>query len=506
MPILTGPEMRAAEEAVFKELGLSPLLLMENAGAKIVEVLQREFGPLEGKKIHILAGPGNNGGDGLVAARHLLLKGARPKVYLVGDFQKSTPENRTNLNLLRQLSLDLFTVGSRQASKLKFSLNLADLIVDALVGTGFSGKLRKDLESLVGLINAIQRPVVSVDVPTGVDASTGAVGNTAVRADCTVNLGALKVGCLLYPGQAYAGENHLVDLGVPLRLGPKINRFLLGAESLSWLPKREPWGHKGTFGHVLVVAGSLNMAGAAALCGQAVLRGGAGLVTVAVPRSAARRFPPDELMVIPLPETEQGVLSSQSKPYLQELLEKKDVLVLGPGLSRQGEVISVGQEVLRSWQGPAVIDADGLGALTGEFLNSVSFQQRKKWVLTPHPGEMGALLGMLPFSVNENRLGIGKKFAAEWGVNLVLKGAPTLVFGKEKTYINSTGNHGLATGGTGDILAGLIGALLAQGMEPIKAAAAGVYIHGLAADLAAGQGKRGLIASDCLPKIREILS
>lgn len=505
MRVLTGEEMRLVEQSLREDLGISSLLLMENAARGIAEVLQEEYGLLENKKIHILAGPGNNGGDGLVLARQLLAKGARPKVYLVGDPQKFTPETRTNLKILQKIFSDFVSVEGGRASRLKFSLNMADLIVDALLGTGFRGQLRKELAALVDLVNEVQRPLVSIDIPTGVEADSGRVGNTAIRADHTVNLGSLKVGTLLYPGRAYAGKNICVDLGVPLPAQPTLNRFLLQARSLDWLPQREPWGHKGTFGHVLVVGGSRQLAGAAALCGEAVLRGGAGLVTVAVPAGIAQRFPPDELMVVPLPETEDATLGSASLPHLEQLLLKKDVLVIGPGLSQHPEVSALVQRVLEAWEGPAVIDADGLRVLTEEFLASMPPKKRRQWVLTPHPGEMGRLVGVFPSLVNENRLEIGEKFSKKWGVVLVLKGAPTVVFSTEKTYLNSTGNHGLATGGTGDILAGLIGAFLAQKMNPLQAAALGVYVHGLAGDLAGAAGRRGLMAGDCLKKIQEIL-
>ncbi|HHY09609.1 MAG TPA: NAD(P)H-hydrate dehydratase [Firmicutes bacterium] len=505
MLVLTGGEMQELEQKLLRDLEIPPLLLMENAGSRILEFLKGKFGPLKNKRVHILAGPGNNGGDGLVVARQLLAVGAKPRVSLIGDGAKLSPLAGQNLEILKKLGVTISTLENKQLPQFKFALGLADLIIDAILGTGFRGSLSKELAALAELVNEIKRPVVSVDIPTGVDSANGQVGSSAVRADYTVNLGAAKVGNFLYPGREYAGENVVLDLGLPLAGEEAGRRFLAGGEVMDLLPPRPAWGHKGTFGHVLVVAGSKNMAGAAALSAKAALRAGAGLVTAAVPAGISGRFLPEESMVVPLPETKEGSFGKASLPHLLKLLFKKNALVIGPGLSRNLETIEVVQELLKAWPGPAVIDADALGALTDEFMTGVGEKKRKQWILTPHPGEMGRLLNLPPAKVNADRLGVGGEFVKKWGVVLVLKGAPTITFNGEKTYINTTGNHGLATGGTGDVLAGLVGALLAQGVNPPAAAVLGVYVHGLAGDLAGAGGRRGLIASDCLKKIQEIL-
>lgn len=505
MQVVTGAEMRQLEREAFTSLGISPVVVMENAGSRIVEVLKQEFAPLEGKRIHILVGPGNNGGDGLVVARQLLTLGARVKVYLVGDEDKASPENKANLSILRKLGADFISARGAKPNKLKFSLNLADLIIDAIFGTGFSRELPGELQAVTSVVNEVQCPVVAVDCPTGVNAGTGEVSPGAVKADLTINLGLFKLGCLLYPGREYAGQIRVVDLGFP-QPQEGLDRELLGPEVLSWLPTRPPWGHKGTFGHTLVVAGSLNYAGAARLCGQAVLRGGGGVVSVAVPEGIYPRFLPDELIVVPVPQTEGGTIGPESVERMLELASGKDVLAVGPGLGSCGEVVPAVQALLRSWEGPVVIDADGLRALTPEFLQSRPVQQRGRWIITPHPGEMAQLITSDPGQVNRDRVGTALEFAKKWGLVVVLKGAPTIVAGPEKVYLNSTGSAALATAGTGDILTGLTAALLSQGMEPLPAAAAAVYIHGRAGDLAAERcGARGLRASDCLDLIQEIL-
>lgn len=504
MRVVTGAEMRDLEKKAFANLGLSSLVVMENAGSRIAEVLKAEFGPLEAKRVHILAGPGNNGGDGLVAARQLLTLGARVKVYLVGDQKRSTKENQSNLAVLQKLGADLTPVDLKQLNKLRISLSFADLIVDAIFGTGFSGKLEEDLADLVNLVSDVQCPVVAIDCPTGINSATGEVATAAVKADLTINLGLLKLGCLLYPGRAYAGKNVVVDLGFPLD-AQGIARELLGPEALSWLPQRQPWSHKGDHGHTLVVAGSVGYAGAASLCAQAVLRGGGGMVTAAVPESIYNRFPPDEVIVVPVPEAEGGTLGEGSLEKLQGLLAGKDVLAIGPGLGRSRQVIKVVQTLLRTWDGPAVIDADGLIALSTEFLRSVPASKRQRWVITPHPGEMGRLNASDAAAVNGDRVGAASSYAQQWGLVVVLKGAPTITADPERVYINSTGSHALATAGTGDILTGLTAALLGQGLDPLRAGALAAFVHGRAGDLAGEKGQRGLKASDCLAFIQQIL-
>lgn len=505
MRIATGQEMRLLEEQLLRTSGISSLLLMENAGRGAADILSEEYGPLQGKRVHILAGRGNNGGDGLVVARHLLLKSARPKVYLVGDSSAATPEHRANLEILRKLGADLVAVKENRLDKLRFSLGLADVIVDAIFGTGLRGALPQELAALVELVNELKPPVVSIDVPSGVDSSTGRAAGAAVRADLTIGLGLIKVGCLLYPGRDYAGRIKLAHLGIPLGGETEQARFLLDASILELLPKRAAWGHKGTFGQALVVGGSEQYAGAPALCGQAYLRGGGGLAVLAVPRGIYKRFPPDELIVVPCEQTEAGGFSQGALPKLFELAQGKDVLIIGPGLGDAPEGRLVVQKLLSGWQGPCVIDADALQALSPEFLESIPPASRRRWVLTPHPGEMGRLISGTAQNVNDDRLNIAEQFAKKWGLIVVLKGAPTIISDGEKTYLNGSGSHGLATAGTGDVLAGLVGALLAQDLSPLKAAAAAVFAHGSAGDLAGDSGQRGLTAGDCLKLLPQVL-
>lgn len=506
MRVVTGAEMRALDQKAIKEIGIGSLVLMENAGTKVVQLLQEKFEPLQDKRIHILVGPGNNGGDGLVAARHLLNLKARPKVYITHEKDKCSAECQVNLDIFQKLGGEIVTIHPLDARRLRFSLSLADIILDALLGTGAEGPLRGTFKDIARIVNEVNRPVVAIDLPTGVDATTGTVpGGIAVKADYTAVLGFVKAGCLFYPGRSYVGEYEVLDIGIPHKLADSIERFLLEPADLQRLPERPAWGHKGTFGRTLVVAGSLGMAGAAALCAQAVYRGGGGMVTLAVPQSIVDRFPPNEVILKPIPDTPEGTLGSPSIDALRELVAGQDVLAIGPGLSSRPEVKLVVEYLLQNWHGPAVLDADALNVLTEEFMQSVPAQQRERWVLTPHPGEMGRLMGISPQKVNAQRGTIAQELAAQWGVTVVLKGAPTVISGSERMYISTAGNPGMGSAGMGDVLTGLIAAFLSQGMEPLEAAALGAYVHGLAGDRAAQQGMRGLTASDCLAAVRGIL-
>lgn len=506
MRVVTAAEMRQLDQETIDKLGIPSIVLMENAGTGIVRLLMAKFGSLEGKRIHILVGPGNNGGDGLVAARHLLNLKARPKVYLTHEVDQCSLENQVNLEVFKKLGGDIVFLTSFQRRKFRFSLSLADIIVDALLGIGATGPLRGNIAEIVSVVNEINRPVVSVDVPTGVDATTGAVSSTgAVKADFTAALGFLKMGCLFYPGRSYVGEYTVLDIGIPHKLAEGISTFVMEPDDLSKLPERPPWGHKGTFGHTLVVAGSLGMAGAASLTSQAVYRGGGGLVSLAVPRSIVDRFIPNEVIVKPIPDTPEGTFGTPSIEALEKLLDGKNVLAIGPGLSNSEDVKMVVEYLLTSWKGPVVIDADALNILTREFVESIPEEQRQGWVLTPHPGEMGRLVGQPAQWVNERRGTIARELAARWGVTVVLKGAPTVICGSQRMYISTAGNPGMGSAGMGDVLTGVIAALLSQGLRPFEAAALGAYIHGLAGDSAAQRGMRGLMASDCLAAVQSIL-
>ena len=509
MFVLTGAEMQAIDAKAIEELKIPSLVLMENAGVAVVNQLEQEYGDLTDKRIIIMVGKGNNGGDGLVVARHLLNRKVKVKVYILGEEKELSPECRQNLEIFLRLQGEVHQITQRSLAKLKVTLNLQDLIIDALYGTGFSGQPKGIAAEIFNLVNNCRTPVVSVDLPSGLNATTGMVEGSAIRADLTVALGFLKTGLLLYPGREYCGKITLVDIGIPHSLARHIKRYQTTERVLDLLPSRPAWGHKGTFGHCLVVAGCAAYAGAAYLTAMALLRTGAGLVTLAVPQSIASRYTPSEIIIHPIPElSSSGYFDTASIEPLLNLLPGKDVLILGPGLGRSPQLEQVVQSLINNWQGPLLLDADGINNLTDRTcLANIPVSIKRRWVFTPHPGELARLIDSEPAAINQNRIELASETAQQLGVNLVLKGAPTVIAGNGRVYLNSTGNAALATAGTGDVLSGIIGALLGQGMDPYLAAVAGVYIHGKAADqiLKSGVSGRSVIASDLLQVLPQIL-
>jgi NAD(P)H-hydrate epimerase len=356
-------------------------------------------------------------------------------------------------------------------------------------------------------MNQSARPIVAVDIPSGISSTTGEILGAAVRADLTVTFGLPKRGHYLYPGAAYRGVLKVVDIGIPLDLISQTSCpvSLLTPETIRLaLPQRPADAHKGRFGHVLVIGGSVGKTGAAAMAAQAALRVGAGLVTLATPSSLNPIMEQKltEVMTAPLPETPDQTLSLGAEKALLDLVQDKSVVVLGPGLSTHPETQELVRKLLYSLRLPIVLDADGINALAGH--SEMLSKSRAKIVLTPHPGEMGRLIGSSSKKVQGDRLGTAQSFAQRHKVWLVLKGAYTVLADPEGSlFINPTGNEGMATGGTGDVLAGMLGGLMAQGLDPLQASQAGVYLHGLSGDMAVSRkGNIGIIAGDiteCIP-------
>jgi NAD(P)H-hydrate epimerase len=518
--VVTAAEMREIDRRATAEYGISGLVLMENAGFRVFECARRVLGELEGKLVVVLAGKGNNGGDALVAARHLVQHGAQVRVILDGDPAVVTGDAGVNLEIWRRLGQRLYLLQDRNGIQvLQLALMQADLVVDGLYGTGFKGGVRDRARRAVEAINEVGKPVIAVDIPSGVEADTGAVRGVAVRADHTVTFGLPKLGLVLEPGASYAGELHVVDISLPRALleAPDGRYLLTAALVRNWLPARARDAHKGRFGHVLVVAGARGMLGAACLAAKAATRSGAGLVTLAVPRSlqeTAAGFQA-EIMTLGLPETGAGTLNRAAREQIEEYLGRVTVLALGPGLSTHPETAELVRELLPGVRIPCVLDADGLNAFgmkdrgTGAAAPEIEGgfppgrPHAAPLVITPHPGEMARLLGSRVTDVQADRLGTAERAAGEWRCTLVLKGARTLVAAPGgPTYINPTGNPGMATGGSGDVLTGMIAGLMAQGLAPKQAAAAAAYLHGRAGDLAAAErGQAPLLAGDLLEKL-----
>jgi len=503
MKVVTGEQM-AEIDRLSSEAGVPTLELMERAGEAIVTKAAEMVSGLMGTRLAIICGKGNNGGDGLVAARLLKKYSTQVTVLLVGRAEELTGAPKTNF--VRAVEAGIQIEEGADGASVQRACEAAHLVIDALLGTGIRGPVRGAAAEAIHAMNLAGRPILAVDVPSGVDADTGEVATEAVRADHTITLGLAKWGLLNYPGAEYAGELTIADIGLPAAAVEAVasNMECLDREEVAaLLPRRAPTAHKGEAGNVLVVAGSVGYTGAAALCSMAALRTGAGLVTLAIPKSLndIMEMKLTEVITRPMPETPARTLAIAAVPAILELANNNDVVVIGPGLSLDPETVLLVRELVGKLQKPMVLDADALTALAED--TSVLEKTLAPVVCTPHPGEMSRLIGLPTAKVQKARAGLCRRLAHSLGVVVVLKGAATLISDPlERLRVNRTGNAGMASAGTGDVLSGMIGGLIAQGMTPFDAAGAGAYLHGLAGDLAAEEkGLLGLIASDVLEKI-----
>lgn len=519
MRLVTAAAMRGLDQEASRRYGIPSLVLMENAGLSVVHNVLTRFRD-RSRRVLILAGPGNNGGDGLVAGRHLYNRGTGVEIILTAPADSYRGDAAVNLNIVSAVGIPHWVFDAGGQGRLADALERADLVVDALFGTGFRGLPREPLASLIGMVNEAGKPVVAVDLPSGTEADTGAVAGACIRANLTVTLGLAKLGLYLDPGAGYAGEVVVGDISLPPGLtggdAPDTGQgacYLIDLPLVTgFMPCRRPADHKGSYGHVAVVGGTPGYTGAIALASNAALRSGAGLVTAIVPASLYQVLAVKltEAMTRPAPESPGGGFSRGAYAALREQFGRATALAVGPGLGQDPETALFLHELLRESGLPAVIDADALNLLARDreaLEDPLLAEQRGRWVLTPHPGEMARLLDTSIAGVQSDRLGAALKASRAWGATVVLKGARTVVASPDRqVLINPTGNPGLATGGTGDVLAGLIAGLLAQGLTPVQAAAAGVYAHGWAADrLAEARGMAGLIAGDLLEELPLVL-
>lgn len=506
MKVVTPQQMQEIDARAIKKYKVPSLSLMENAGAAVAgkakEMLGR--GPYGSDvSIIIVCGTGNNGGDGLVAARHLASEGYRVQVFILGSGDKLKGDAKVNLQKLKPLGVKpLELTGAKALSLFKEALTASSLVVDAIFGTGFRGEPDKNYAQIIELINQSQRPVLSVDIPSGVDGRTGAC-QVGIRAQATVTLGLLKTGLLLYPGREMAGEVEVADIGIPQAAVEEqkgLMEFPQPEAVALLLPKRKPDVHKGACGTVLVLAGSAGLTGAAALTSLSALRAGAGLVYLGVPESLndIMETKLTEVITRPLPETRTRTLSLAAFDKIRNLLSKADVLAIGPGLSTHPETAELVGLVLSQTNIPAVIDADALNAAAAK--PEMLYDIKTSLILTPHYGEMSRLLKREIAQIKEDPLAAAQEAAQRFCQTVVLKGAPSIIaFNREGPWINATGNAGMATAGSGDVLTGILAGLLAQGLRTPEAAKLGVYLHGLAGDLAAeDKTEYSLLAGDLI--------
>jgi NAD(P)H-hydrate epimerase len=511
MKLLTAEQMKEIDRRSTEEYLIPGLILMENAGLRVLETIAGLIGELRNAKIIILAGKGNNGGDGLVLGRHLINAGAQVETFLLGEPRNMSSDAYINYSILEKMTDSLFPLSvDEDVDRLKIALLSADLIVDAIYGIGFRGSLN-DFETRVAqMINWSQARVVAVDIPSGVEANTGMINGVAIRANHTVTLALPKIGLVLDPGREWVGNLTVADISIPqaLLVDDKLKLNLIDEAMVKkFMELRIPESHKGTYGHALVIGGSRGMTGAVIMTAYGALRTGAGLVTAAVPESLVPILEASvmEVMSRPLPETSEASISLEALGALENLLGTVSVCAIGPGMSRYREANAIIRLVLDKSIVPILIDADGLNALEGD--TQVLKDRQVPIVITPHPREMARLTGLSVEEIQKNRLEIARHYASDWGITVVLKGNKTVVASPSgEVFINMNGNPGMATAGSGDVLSGIILGLMAQGLSPQSAAMAGVYIHGCTGDLAAEiSGQRGLVAGDLLDNLPYIL-
>lgn len=506
MKIVTAHTMQELDRRAIEEYGIPGRELMELAGKGCAEHIMAAYGTRASKKVVILAGKGNNGGDGYVIARYLQEKGWQVLVIVLAEREAIHGDALTNLVRLPDEVISFCPDEGELTEKHTDDLLNADLLVDALLGTGLRNDLQGVYLEAVELINTSPAKVVAVDIPSGVHGTTGRILGTAVRANLTVTFGAAKLGHVLYPAADTVGRLVIVDIGIPPQLMEEAAGYDYLNEKLMapLVKRRDRQAHKGHFGHCLIIAGSPGKTGAAALAANSAVRTGSGLVTLAVPESLNHilEIKTTEAMTLPLPDAGTGHLTTHVLPVLERQLSGKHALAIGPGIDRRPAGVTVVQTLIETVSAPLVIDADGLHALAQD-LSVLRRKRSANIILTPHPGEMSRLLGSSIPDVAAIRISVAQEFARTYGVYVVLKGARTIVAAPNgMAAINGSGNPGMASGGMGDVLTGIIVSLMGQGYSAWNACRLGVYLHGLAGDMVAmEQGEIGMTATDLTERI-----
>lgn len=477
--------MKKVDTKAIGEMGIPEAVLIENAGRAVADAALELLGNPREKRVILLIGKGNNGGDGLAAARFLLKRGALVTLVLAEAPESFGPGAALQYKICQSFPFTILRWEKDQNEVLQACAQ-GDLFIDALLGTSFHGKVREPIRSLLETLQMVPVPVLAVDIPSGVEADHGYT-DLALHARATVTMIAPKPGLYLYPGAEYTGKVILADLNTPpsLVLEAESSAELLTEDLVRHvLPKRPPNAHKGMNGRVGILAGSLGYAGAAELCSKAAVRAGAGLVTLYTQPEVLQPLIVKSTEVMVRPVTEASLKAFRAY----------DVVAAGPGAGKAPETVQYLRELLPQLDQPLVLDADGLNALAGD---DVLLRSLKKKIFTPHPGEMARLLGKTAGEILQDPVQAAREGAARWDAVVVLKSTPTVVaLPNGQVFLNTTGNEGMATGGCGDVLTGTIAALLGQGLDLGQAACCGVYLQGLAGDLAAGHRKIGLAAGD----------
>jgi hydroxyethylthiazole kinase-like uncharacterized protein yjeF len=518
MKLGTSSQMRNIDKKTIEGIGIPGLELMEKAGKGVALAAKEMLGEIKNKKVIIFCGRGNNGGDGFVVGRYLSEWGAQVEFFLTANRGEVKGDAKTNLKKAEEMGLPINEVLKKEEIP---SMIETDLIVDALFGTGFAGEINGYIKDIVELINSSDAPVISVDIPSGLHADTGQFIGPCIKAERTVTMALPKMGHFFFPGKEMSGKVSVVDIGVPPHVIEEENiklNLITQQEVKEVLPKRPGDAYKGTCGRVVLIAGSTGLTGAASLASLSSLRAGAGMAILGIPQTLnpILEMKLTEVMTKPLPDVrKKGALALRGLGEIRELLKWGDCCAIGPGLGQHFETLELVRRLLSKIDMPTVIDADGLNAIAKDV--SILKQCQAPLILTPHIGELSRLNGVPIGEIAKDRIKYASDFAKEYNCVLVFKGAPTIISEPGgQTYVNPTGNAGMATAGSGDVLTGIIVGLLAQMLmlrkgEDIRkimldSACVGVYIHGLTGDLAKEEkGEMGMIAGDMMEKIPDAL-
>lgn len=507
MDILTADEMREMDRQTIESFGLPGRILMENAGRGATRVLMTRYPDIASYTVGVVAGRGNNGGDGFVIARCLFQHGVDVRVYLLSESAKLQGNAADNFHLLAELGVPVAEIPDEAAfSRVRGEMAHRQIWVDAILGTGLNSDVRGFFKTVIEFINSTNRPVLAVDIPSGLHTDTGRPCGACIAATLTATFAFPKIGHIQLPGAEYVGGLHVIDIGIPpyiaRQTGPR-QHLITPAEIRLIMKPRPADMHKGGTGHLLIAAGAPGKTGAAAMSGLSAMRAGAGLVTLGVPESLNPVLEPQVLepMTIGLKETPNGALSDDAADAILDLLSDKRCLALGPGIGTEPATARLVHRLIQESPVPVVVDADGVNCLALE--PEILINAHSPVILTPHPGEMARLIDQPPKAVQADRVGCARQFAKSYKVHLVLKGARTVIAAPDgHIHINPSGNPGMASGGMGDVLTGIISGLICQGYPPEVAARVGVFLHGAAADeLSRSMGPFGYLASDVMNRL-----
>lgn len=496
MKVSTVSEMRTLDRTAIEKFGIAEELLMENAGEAVYFVLLKKFG-IRDRNFIVFCGIGNNGGDGFVIARKIHSNGGKVKVFILGDKNKFKGAAKMNLDILSHLPIEVRQTESIKA--IKTDIAHCHAIVDAIFGTGLTRDVEGLYRSIIELVNESCKTVFSVDIPSGIHGDTGKVMGIAVKADYTVTFGLPKIGNMLFPGYDFCGKQYVTHISFPPSMYNN-DSIKIEINHPPRLVPRDKNAHKGDFGEVLFIAGAASYFGAPYFAALSFMKAGGGYSRLAAPESITPFIANkgSEIVFVPQKETKSGAISSDNEAALLELSERMDMVVIGPGLSLEDETQKLVRRLAEKIMKPLLIDGDGITALCQNL--EIVKRRKAETILTPHLGEMSRITKISVKEIDKNKIDILQRTARELNASIVLKGGHSLIaYPDERVFINMSGNPGMATAGSGDVLAGTIAAMFGLGLSCRDAVRKGVFIHGLAGDLAAGnEGEDGLTAQDIL--------